>query len=272
MRARRAGHAAARGLLPAARERHLARSARRSRPASAGRARSTRTSPASTSSVARRRRARRSGSSPSSWRIRASPRRAWRSPRAARSTSGTLSPMLDVGDRPRVRPGRARRGRHRDHHRPARAAAPRAYRQEAVLQARGVVVAAEESYPDDLRYHRRARLGAHRRRHRDARDHLVRAGRPRGDRPLRAARGGLVGREGRELRRGRVGEGGLRARSSPLSGEVVEVNAKVVDEPETINDDPVRRGLARAHPAVRPGRGRTTCSTSAPTARSLAEQ
>ena len=29
---------------------------------------------------------------------------------------------------------------------------------------------------------------------------------------------------------------------SPLSGEVVEVNAKVVDEPETVNDDPYGEG------------------------------
>lgn len=29
---------------------------------------------------------------------------------------------------------------------------------------------------------------------------------------------------------------------SPLSGEVVEVNAKVVEEPETINDDPYGEG------------------------------
>jgi glycine cleavage system H protein len=29
---------------------------------------------------------------------------------------------------------------------------------------------------------------------------------------------------------------------APLSGEVVEVNAKVVDEPETVNDDPYGEG------------------------------
>jgi glycine cleavage system H protein len=29
---------------------------------------------------------------------------------------------------------------------------------------------------------------------------------------------------------------------APLSGEVVEVNAKVVSEPETINDDPYGEG------------------------------
>ena len=46
VRARRARHAAARGLLPAARQRHRARTRTRSRPGSAGCARSTRTSPA----------------------------------------------------------------------------------------------------------------------------------------------------------------------------------------------------------------------------------
>ena len=35
---------------------------------------------------------------------------------------------------------------------------------------------------------------------------------------------------------------------APLSGEVLEVNQKVVDEPETVNEDPVRRGLARPDP------------------------
>ena len=29
---------------------------------------------------------------------------------------------------------------------------------------------------------------------------------------------------------------------APLSGEVLEVNAKVVDEPETVNEDPYREG------------------------------
>ena len=43
---------------------------------------------------------------------------------------------------------------------------------------------------------------------------------------------------------------------SPLSGEILEVNEKAVDEPETINDDPVRRGLARPDPAQRSDRGR----------------
>ena len=40
---------------------------------------------------------------------------------------------------------------------------------------------------------------------------------------------------------------------APLSGEVLEVNQKVVDAPETVNEDPVRRRLADPHPARRSG-------------------
>ena len=43
---------------------------------------------------------------------------------------------------------------------------------------------------------------------------------------------------------------------SPLSGEVLEVNQKVVDAPETVNEDPVRRRLADPHPHDEPGRAR----------------
>ena len=39
---------------------------------------------------------------------------------------------------------------------------------------------------------------------------------------------------------------------SPLSGEVLEVNQKVVDAPETVNEDPVRRRLADPHPHDEP--------------------
>ena len=52
---------------------------------------------------------------------------------------------------------------------------------------------------------------------------------------------------------------------APLSGEILEVNQKVVDAPETVNDDPVRRGLARADPPLRPRRGRQSSSTWTPT-------
>ena len=50
---------------------------------------------------------------------------------------------------------------------------------------------------------------------------------------------------------------------SPLSGEVIEVNAEVVDAPETVNDDPYGEGwLVRIRLTTRePDR----CSTSTPT-------
>jgi glycine cleavage system H protein len=102
-------------------------------------------------------------------------------------------------------------------------------------------VAAEESYPDDLRYHPEhdwariegdtATLGitwyAQ-----DALGEIVHYEPPE---------------EGSSLARGEsYGEvESVKAVSdivAPLSGEVVEVNAKVVDEPETINDDPYGDG------------------------------
>jgi glycine cleavage system H protein len=102
-------------------------------------------------------------------------------------------------------------------------------------------VAAEESYPHDLRYHPEhdwariegdtATLGitwyAQ-----DALGEIVHYEPPE---------------EGSSLARGEsYGEvESVKAVSdivAPLSGEVVEVNAKVVDEPETINDDPYGDG------------------------------
>ena len=166
--------------------------------------------------------------------------------------------VSDAGGRhrPRLRPGRPCRARHSEitidlRGRPRRAA----YRPEAVLQARGVLVAADESYPDDLRYHPEhdwARIDG------DmatlgitwyAQDALGR------DRPLRAARGGLVGRQGRELRGSGVGQGGERGRRSPLRrGRGGECEGRL-----GARDDqrrPARRWLARSHPAVRSVGGR----------------
>ena len=37
---------------------------------------------------------------------------------------------------------------------------------------------------------------------------------------------------------------------APLSGEVLEVNQKVVDEPETVNEDPYGDGLARRRSGI----------------------
>lgn len=102
-------------------------------------------------------------------------------------------------------------------------------------------MAAEESYPDDLRYHREhdwaridgdtATLGitwyAQ-----DALGEIVHYEAP--------SEGASVARDESY---GEVES--VKAVSdliSPLSGEVVEVNPKVVDEPETINDDPYGDG------------------------------
>ena len=157
-------------------------------------------------------------------------------------TSGSLSPMLDVGiglgyvPAAQAKPGTELmidvRGR------PRRARG----REETHLQEGGVSVAASESYPDDLLYHARARLGAHRRRRGRARRHLVRAGRARRARPLRAA-GRRRDRRARTRSYGEVES--VKAVSdliSPLSGEVLEVNQKVVDAPETVNEDPYGEG------------------------------
>ena len=47
---------------------------------------------------------------------------------------------------------------------------------------------------------------------------------------------------------------------TPLSGEVVlEVNQKVVSEPETVNADPYGDGLARQRHPARVTRRRPTC-------------
>ena len=54
---------------------------------------------------------------------------------------------------------------------------------------------------------------------------------------------------------------------SPLSGEVLEVNAQVVDAPETVNEDPVRRRLADPHPHDEPGRARPAARRRRTTAR-----
>ena len=59
---------------------------------------------------------------------------------------------------------------------------------------------------------------------------------------------------------------------APLSGEVLEVNARVVDAPETVNEDPYGDGLADPDPA-RPTRPRPArCSTPPAYRDVLAEQ
>ena len=124
-------------------------------------------------------------------------------------TSGTHSPMLDVGIGMGYVPGRDGGAGNRARRSTCAASRARRGREEADLQERGVRVAASESYPDDLLYNREhdwariegdeAVLG----------DHLVRARRARRARPLRAARGRRDDREGQAVRRGRVGQGRL---------------------------------------------------------------
>jgi glycine cleavage system H protein len=102
-------------------------------------------------------------------------------------------------------------------------------------------MAAEETYPDDLKYHREhdwarisdgeATLGVTWYAQ-DALGELVHYEAPE--------QGSTVSRDSSY---GEVES--VKAVSdliAPLSGEVLEVNAKVVDEPETVNDDPYGEG------------------------------
>ncbi len=169
-------------------------------------------------------------------------------------TSGTHSPMLDQGigmgyvPAALAEPGTELTIDVRGRHRRARAVAKPIYRREEDLTVPA------ESYPDDLRYHPEhdwARI--------------------EGDTATlgitwygQDALGELVHYEPPDVgatlsKDGAYGEvESVKAVSdliAPLSGEVLEVNQKVVDEPETINEDPVRRGLARADPDRRSRRG-----------------
>ncbi len=155
-------------------------------------------------------------------------------------TSGTHSPMLDIGIGMGYVPAAPRDARHRARRRRPRQATARARRQEADLPE-GDLVPAAESYPDDLRYHPEhdwARI--------------------EGDEATlgitwfaQDSLGELVHYEAPEAgstvtKDESYGEvESVKAVSdivAPLSGEVLEVNAKVVDEPETVNDDPYGEG------------------------------
>ena len=106
-------------------------------------------------------------------------------------------------------------------------------------------MAAAEGYPDDLRYH-------------SAHDGAL-GGRRRGDSGHHVVRAGLCGASwlasydeppdvGATLSKESVyGRGGSRRRPfwisiAPLSGVVVEVNQKAVDEPDAVNEDPYGEG------------------------------
>ena len=155
-------------------------------------------------------------------------------------TSGTHSPMLDQGIGMGYVPRRVRHTRVRARDRRPRQVAARAGRQEADLPE-GELVPAAESYPDDLRYHPEhdwarvdgdeATLGvtwfAQ-----DSLGELVH---------YEAPEAGMT--VAKDSSYGEVES--VKAVSdivAPLSGEVLEVNAKVVDAPETVNDDPYGEG------------------------------
>ena len=155
-------------------------------------------------------------------------------------TSGTQSPSLDVG----IGMGYV----------PAAQAAPDT---ELVIDVRGkprrarVVkkpIYRKESCSGDRELPRRppvppgARLGPDRRRRGRARHHVVRAGLARRARPLRRPRGR---RDDRRRTQAYAEVESVKAVSdvvAPLSGEVLEVNQKAVDEPETVNEDPYGEG------------------------------
>src|SRR4029077_17560281 len=114
------------------------------------------------------------------------------------------------------------------------------HRQEADLSTRGVTVS-EESYPDELRYHPEhdwariegdtATLGITRYGH-DALGELVHYEPP--DAAATISKDGAYG----EVE-------SVKAVSdliAPLSGEVLQVNDKVVQAPETVNEDPYGQG------------------------------
>ena len=170
-------------------------------------------------------------------------------------TSGTHSPMLDVGIGMGYVPVAASRAGNRADDRRARPLAHGRGRQEADLHEGSMSVAASESYPEDLLYNREhdwariegdeAVLGitwyAH-----DALGELVHYEPPA---------------EGATIEKGKTyGEvESVKAVSdliSPLSGEVIEVNEKVVDAPETVNEDAYGEGWLDPHPHERPVRAR----------------
>ena len=117
-------------------------------------------------------------------------------------------------------------------------------------------MAAAEDYPDGSQVPPRARLGADRGRRGDAR-------RSPGSRRTRSASSSTSRRPTRAARSSKDASYGevesVKAVSdviAPLSGEILEVNQKVVDAPETVNEDPYGEGWLDPDPPRRPVRGR----------------
>ena len=156
-------------------------------------------------------------------------------------TSGTQSPSLDVGIGMGYVPAAQRGAGHGARDRRAWQAPARPGRAEADLPE-GALSGRERELPRRPPVPPGARLGAGRRRRGRARHHVVRAGLARRARPLR--------RRPRSARRSTKDESygeveSVKAVSdvvAPLSGEVLEVNQKAIDEPETVNDDPYGEG------------------------------
>ena len=152
VRARRARHAAPRGLLPAARQRHRAGDRR-----DLGRAR---LGVRARQGVHRRRGAARGQGRRARARLvafvmeeKAIPRQRDADRGGGEVTSGTHSPMLDVGIGMGYVPAAQRGAGDRTDDRRPRQAAPRARRQEADLQEGGRLSGSRRELPDDLRYH-----------------------------------------------------------------------------------------------------------------------
>ena len=181
-------------------------------------------------------------------------------------TSGSHSPMLDVGIGLGYVPAGLASGGHRARDRRARTSRRQAQVVKKPIYAKEMIVAASESYPDDLLYHPRARLGAHRGRRGGARRHLVRAGRARRARPLRAAGRRRDGRQGRVVRRGRVGEGRLRPDLAAL-GRGARGQPAGRRRARDGQRGSLRRRLADPDPPDEPRRARPAARSSPPTAR-----
>ena len=253
--ARRARHAAARGLLPAARQRHRARDRRdlggprlglRARQGVHGRRGPAPRQGGRPGAAARRVRDGGEGDPAAGHadrrRRRGHVRLALADARRRASAWATSRPRAAQPDTELTIDVRGQPGR-------ARVVKKPIYKREGLSGSRRELSRRPEVPP-------RARLGPDRGRRGVLGITWFAAGRARRARPLRAAR-----RRARRSRRTQsYGEvESVKAVSdliAPLSGEVLEVNAQVVDAPETVNEDPVRRGLARPHPARGPGRGR----------------
>ena len=153
-------------------------------------------------------------------------------------------PLSDArqGHRHGLRPGSGRRTRHRAPDRRPWERAPRDRRPETDLQARGVGAWRQaRSYPEGLKYHREhdwARIDGDEATcgvtwfAQDALGELVHFEAP--------SEGSTVAKDSTY---GEVES--VKAVSdviAPLSGEILEVNQKVVDEPETVNEDPYGEG------------------------------